>query len=115
MTPYFLVDIYKVSEESTDPTFQVEHEGNIPVECIHRGIRENMNPSKWGMSGTSVYILFVLTSVTISPNYKQIKVSTNTPNTFFSRNLQVLKSTIFVVAFLESENFEYDVTSARFK
>jgi hypothetical protein len=115
VTPYFLVDIYKVSEESTDPTFQVEHEGNIPVECIHRGIRENMNPSKWGMSGTSVYILFVLTSVTISPNYKQIKVSTNTPNTFFSRNLQVLKSTIFVVAFLESENFEYDVTSARFK
>jgi len=46
------------------------------------------------MSGTSVYILLILTSVTISPNYKQIKVRTNTPITFFSRNLHVLKGTM---------------------
>jgi len=56
------------------------------------------------MSGTSVYILLILISVTISPNYKQMKVSTNTPITFFSRNLHVLKGKIFKVAFLESEN-----------
>jgi hypothetical protein len=46
VTPCILVDIYKVSEKSTDPILHAEDEGNIPVECVHRGIRESMNPSK---------------------------------------------------------------------
>ena len=98
VTPCILVDIYKVSEESTDPTFHTEDEGNIPVEWVHRGIRESMNPSKWGISGTSVYILLILTSVTIFPDYKKIKVSTNTP-IFFQETYTFLKAQFLYLHF----------------
>jgi hypothetical protein len=87
VTPCFLVNIYKVSEENTDPTFHAKDEGSIPVECVHIGIRESMNPSKWGMLGTNVYIFLILKFVTTSPNYKQMKDSTDTPIIFFLKKL----------------------------